>query len=94
MSKNTVNRKQLYDLVWSKPVTHIAKEYGFSDNGIRKICKKHNIPLPKAGYWSKLKHNKKVVKEKLPKQSDNPEIKLEKKILFYLMVILLFLKWL
>lgn len=78
MIKKAITRIELYDLVWSKPVTHIAKEYGFSDNGIRKICKKHNIPLPKSGYWSKLKFNKEVVKEKLPKQDNSPDIKLEK----------------
>lgn len=38
----------------------------------------HDIPLPRSGYWSKLKFNKKVVKTKLPKQSNNPEISLEK----------------
>lgn len=78
MANKSITRKELYDLVWTKPVVHIAKDYGFSDNGIRKICKKHNIPLPKNGYWSKLKFKKKVVKEKLPKQDDNPEISLEK----------------
>lgn len=78
MAKTTFTRQELYDLVWSKPATHIAKEYGFSDNGIRKICKKYNIPLPKSGYWSKLKFNKKVIKTKLPKQDDNPQIVLEK----------------
>ncbi|WP_417620069.1 hypothetical protein [Oceanihabitans sediminis] len=78
MAKTTFTRQELYDLVWSKPVSHIAKEYGFSDNGIRKICKKYNIPLPNSGYWSKLKFNKKVVKTKLPKQDDNPQISLEK----------------
>lgn len=77
MAKKTeYTREELYDLVWSKPVTHIAKEYGFSDSGIRKICKNFNIPLPKSGYWSKVKHNKKIVKELLPKQDDNPIITL------------------
>jgi|TARA_R110002020_G_scaffold191187_1_gene390954 hypothetical protein len=77
MGNKTVTRQELYELVWSKPVTHIAKQYGFSDNGIRKICKKHTIPLPNSGYWSKLKYNKPVVKAKLPKQDDNPKIILE-----------------
>lgn len=77
MTKRTFTRKELYDLVWSKPVIHIAKEYGFSDTGIRKICIKHNIPLPKSGYWAKIKHQKKVTKEKFIKQDDNPIIRLE-----------------
>jgi hypothetical protein len=70
MKPVTFTRQELYKLVWEKPLTHIAKELGYSDNGIRKVCIKHNIPLPKAGYWSKLKYNKKVKKTPLPK-SDN-----------------------
>tara|TARA_R110000850_G_scaffold218852_3_gene344467 strand:+ start:69960 stop:71084 length:1125 start_codon:yes stop_codon:yes gene_type:complete len=68
-------RQELYKLVWEKPLTHIAKELGYSDNGIRKVYIKHNIPLPKAGYWSKLKHNKKVKKTPLPK-TDNQTTKI------------------
>ncbi len=70
MKTVTFTRQELYKLVWEKPLTHIAKELGYSDNDIRKVCIKHNIPLPKAGYWSKLKHNKKVKKTPLPKTDD------------------------
>jgi hypothetical protein len=77
MKAKTISREELHKLVWSKPVIQIAKIYGYSDNGIRRVCKKHNIPLPKLGYWSKLKFNKEVVKTKLPKQDDNPVISLE-----------------
>ena len=52
------SREELYALVWSKPMTKLAKEFGFSDNGLRKICKKHNIPLPNGGYWVKKEFNK------------------------------------
>lgn len=79
MENKSLTRIELYNLVWTKPVTHIAKEYGFSDTAIRKICIKHKIPLPKLGYWSKLKFNKKVQKTKLPKQDENPRISLIKK---------------
>lgn len=75
MEPVTFTRQELYKLVWEKPLTHIAKELGYSDNGIRKVCIKHNIPLPKAGYWSKLKHNKKVKKTPLPK-TDNQTTKI------------------
>lgn len=59
MNNKIFIRKQLYDLVWSKPLTQLAKEYAISDTGLRKICKKHNIPLPKLGYWQKIQHGKK-----------------------------------
>lgn len=67
METNTLTRTDLYDLVWSKPLTTLAKEFSYSDNGLRKICIKHNIPLPKAGHWTKIKFEKKVKKTKLPK---------------------------
>ena len=47
------SRKEFYDLVWSKPTTHVAKDFGLSDVAIHKICKKHNIPNPPLGYWAK-----------------------------------------
>lgn len=61
-----MTRQELYDLVWSKPITHIAKEYGMSDQGFRKHCVKADIPLPPRGYWAKLAHGKKVPRPKLP----------------------------
>ena len=42
----TITRKQLYDKVWSTPMTAIAKEYGLSDVGMAKLCKRHEIPRP------------------------------------------------
>jgi hypothetical protein len=48
-------------------MTKLAKEFKLSDNGLRKICKKYDIPTPIAGHWSKLEHGKKVSKAPLPK---------------------------
>lgn len=76
LDKDSLARQELYDLVWSRPLTTLSKEYAYSDNGLRKICIKHNIPLPNSGYWSKLKFNKKVKKEALPKGDDNVKIEL------------------
>ena len=55
-----MKRIELYTLVWSKPMTHIGREFGMSDVAIRKHCKKYDIPTPKAGYWAKIAHGKKV----------------------------------
>lgn len=77
MSKEKLTRKQLYDLVWSKPLTKLAKEYAISDTGLRKIYKKHNIPLPKLGHWQKLQYGKRITIIALPKiQDDNTLIEL------------------
>lgn len=60
MGKVELTRQELYDLVWSKPMSILALEYNISDNGLRKICKKHEIPLPLLGHWQKIQYNKKV----------------------------------
>ena len=67
MEKVEVTRQELYDLVWSKPMTKLALEYNLSDNGLRKICKKHEIPLPLLGHWQKIQYNKEVKIIPLPK---------------------------
>jgi hypothetical protein len=61
-----LTRKELYDLVWSKSITQLAKTYNVSTSFLRKKCVENNVPLPRNGYWSKLKFNKKVVIVELP----------------------------
>lgn len=58
-----MTRKELYDLVWSKPLSTLAKEYDISDNGLRKICKKYEISLPKNGHWQRAKFGKGDIQE-------------------------------
>jgi hypothetical protein len=67
MGKVEVTRQELYNLVWSKPMSRLALEYNISDNGLRKICKKFEIPLPLLGHWQKIQYNKKVPVIPLPK---------------------------
>ncbi|MEQ8426310.1 MAG: hypothetical protein RLT87_07400 [Gammaproteobacteria bacterium] len=59
------SRKELYDLVWTKPLRDLSSEIGVSDTAIRKNCKKSGIPLPGIGYWNKKYAGKKVIKAEL-----------------------------
>lgn len=59
-------REQFYELVWSKPMTHLAKEFAISDVALHKICKKHGIPNPPLGWWAKKAAGKKVKQMPLP----------------------------
>ena len=52
--KKSMTRRELYDLVWSIPITKLSKKYGLSDVGFAKICKKYNIPRPPRGYWARI----------------------------------------
>lgn len=58
-------RETLHELVWSKPLGSIAKEYDTTEYLIRKTCKKYEVPLPLLGYWKKVQYGKTPAKENL-----------------------------
>lgn len=41
-----LNREQLFEHVWSKPVDTLAKDWGLSGPGLKKICRRLEIPVP------------------------------------------------
>lgn len=61
-----MKRAELYTLVWQNPTVHLAKRFGISNARLRKICSDYEIPLPPAGYWTKLAHGKAVERPELP----------------------------
>lgn len=60
-----LTRKELYDIVWSTTLSKLTQQYAYSNDGIKKLCKQFEVPMPDGSYWSKLKFNKKFKKEKL-----------------------------
>lgn len=66
-----VSRQDLYDKVWSEPMTKLAQEYGISDVALAKICRKLDIPYPGRGYWRKNQTGKVVKQVPLPLNSDS-----------------------
>lgn len=64
------SREQFHELVWSKPMTQLAKEFGLSDVALHKICRKHLVPNPPPGWWAKKVAGKKVAETRLPKLRD------------------------
>ena len=68
MDTITFTRKELYDLVWKEPLSRLAKKFKISDNGLRKICKRMNIPLPPNGHYQKVQYDYKVTPIKLPEK--------------------------
>lgn len=62
----TVSRKELYELVWSKPMIKVAADYGVTGTALKKVCDRHKIPTPERGYWAKLEYGKQVNKAALP----------------------------
>jgi len=59
-------RRELYNLVWSRPMKAVAADVGISDVALAKQCKKANIPVPNRGYWAREQAGKPVVQVALP----------------------------
>ncbi len=71
MERKTFTRKELYDLVWSTPMLTLSRKFNISDVGLRKICVKNDIPLPKAGHWQRVKFGNAEPNLPLPKEKVN-----------------------
>lgn len=72
----TYTREELYELVWSKPITHVARQFGLSDVAVHKICRKHGIPTLPLGWWAKHAAGKPVRKTPLPRKDGSAPAKI------------------
>jgi len=52
------NREQLYEDVWSFPMSKLAEKYGVSDRALAKACRKLHVPVPTMGHWNKIAAHK------------------------------------
>jgi len=64
------NRDELYEDVWSHPLTALASKYSVSAVAIGKTCRKLLVPLPGRGYWAKKAHGHAVTRTPLPKAQE------------------------
>jgi hypothetical protein len=61
----TVSREDLYELVWSKPMRELAKDFGISDVALAKRCRRLAIPVPGRGYWARVDAGQKPYRPQL-----------------------------
>jgi hypothetical protein len=75
-SEIKMGRTQLFERVWSEPVASLAAEWGISGPGLKKVCRKLQIPVPARGYWAKRKAGHRTSRPRLPGLPGNaaPEI--------------------
>jgi integrase len=59
-------REELYKLVWTLPVSELARKLGVSDVGLAKLCRRAAIPLPSRGYWARVESGQQIGAEPLP----------------------------
>jgi hypothetical protein len=69
MKSHKFTRQELYDLVWQSPMTKLSKQVGLSDQGLAKLCKRNEIPIPPRGHWAKLAAGKPSPQTPLPPAS-------------------------
>jgi len=54
MKTTVLRRSELYRQVWERTLTSLGAEMGISDNGLKKICARYDIPRPPPGAVSPL----------------------------------------
>lgn len=68
-----ITRAELHALVWSKPMTEIAREYGVRDQHVAQACDVFDIARPRPGHWQRVQHGKAVETIVLDDESYPPE---------------------
>jgi len=63
----TLTRQELYDMVWSEPMSSLAKNFGISDVALAKRCRVVDVPIPYRGYWARKAAGQKPAQTPLPK---------------------------
>lgn len=48
-----ISRRELFDRVWSKPMTTNAVELGTTTSTLSSLARRLGLPLPRAGHWMK-----------------------------------------
>ncbi len=61
-----LDRAELFERVWSEPVSKLADRWGLSGPGLAKHLRRIEIPLPSRGYWAKVRAGKRVKRPRLP----------------------------
>src|SRR5262245_60134192 len=69
----TLTRQELYDRVWAEPIDTLCKEFGLSNVGLCKACRRHNIPVPPRGHWQRKAFGKNVRQPPLPASKNGYE---------------------
>lgn len=62
-----ISRQDLYERVWKTPLRKLATEFGISDVGLAKACRRHAVPTPPMGHWMRVEHGKTSERPPLPR---------------------------
>ena len=65
-----LDRRTLFERVWSEPVEKLATSWGLSGRGLAKVCKRLQIPLPSRGFWATTRAGRRIRRPPLPELPD------------------------
>lgn len=68
-SKVVLSREEFFELVWEYPISEIVTKYRTYASDIKKLCKKMDVPMPDAGYWTMKRTGKLFPRKELPKSN-------------------------
>lgn len=66
-SRLELSRSDLFERIWSSPMLALSAEWGMSDRGLAKACRRLKIPVPARGYWAKKAAGHRTRRPVLPK---------------------------
>jgi hypothetical protein len=61
-----IRREELYELIWSMPMTKVAEKFSVSGSYMARVCAVLAVPRPERGYWAKLEFGKAPSRPALP----------------------------
>ncbi|MGS1094825.1 hypothetical protein ACVCNR_09590 [Aquamicrobium terrae] len=61
-----ITRSELYRLVSEKPLSKVAPQFGISGTALAAVCKKHVVPYPGSGHWTRISLGMPVSIQPLP----------------------------
>ena len=75
MGANVITREELYELVWSTPMSKVAQKFDVSGSYLARVCTALRVPRPERGYWAKLAVGKAPKRPALPEpQQGDPVV--------------------
>lgn len=69
-----ISREELYELVWSMPMTKVGEKFKLSGSYMARVCANLRVPRPERGYWAELVVRKAPEKPPLPEAQPGDQI--------------------
>jgi hypothetical protein len=73
METISLNRRTLYEKIWSDPLPNLSSQFDIWVEGLENICKRLNVPIPEKSHWRQISQGKKGNIVALPAESHGTE---------------------